>query len=91
MLLFILAFLTLYGGLNGYIYYTVVSALSLVASLYGFIESRRIRVRFLEVQSPKFGYEDTKSFRVVQISDLHLGYGTLLGQVRHFETYVRSR
>jgi len=162
MFLFVLIFLTVYGGLNGYIYYTVVSGLgyhswpiaavlvilvvspillrlsegrvprlistsiawvgynwmgigllfasiallfdfaqiflerlsqanallgvtglTIVASAYGFIEARRVRVRLFTVQSPKLGYDDKKPFRIVQISDLHLGYGTLPGQFRY--------
>lgn len=169
MPLFILLFLILYGGLNGYIYFTVVSGLgrqswilatglillvvspiilrlsegrvpgkvsvviawvgynwmgvgllfacialvfdgaqlftdrltdggallgilvlTVVASLYGFVESRRIRIRCLTVQSPKLEYEGSKPFRLVQISDLHLGYGTLPGQVRRVADQLKK-
>ena len=60
----------------------VVIVLTLIASIYGFIESRRVRIRYFNVRSPKLEYEGSEPFRVVQISDVHLGYGTLPGQVR---------
>ena len=169
MFLFVLLFLTLYGGLNGYIYYTVasglghqswslavclallvlspillrfsegksprifsvaialigynwmgisflfasialvfdglqfflpaltqsnalalVSSLTLLVSVYGYFESRFVRNQYLKVQSPKLEYGNERPFRVVQISDLHLGYGTLAGQVRRVVEKINS-
>ena len=59
-----------------------VIGLTLILSGYGFWESRRIRIRYLSVRSPKLDHADGKPFRLVQISDVHLGYGTLPGQVK---------
>jgi predicted MPP superfamily phosphohydrolase len=60
----------------------LVSSITLIASVYGFLESRCVRIRFLKVQSPKLDGGTDRPFRIVQVSDLHLGYGTLPGQVR---------
>ena len=61
--------------------------LTVMAVAYGFYESRQVEVHFLSVQSPKL---EDESFRVVQISDLHLGYGTVPGHIRKILDQVRS-
>ena len=67
----------------------VVSSLTLLLSIYGFIESRCVRVKFLTVRSPKLSFTEDKPFRMVQISDVHLGYGTLPGQLRGVVEKIR--
>jgi surface polysaccharide O-acyltransferase-like enzyme len=57
MLLFILAFLTLYGGLNAYVYFTIVSGLGyhswLVALVLGILVLSPIILRFAENRAPR--------------------------------------
>ena len=68
----------------------VVAAVTLLLCLYGFLESRLVRIKFLKVRSPKLSFPEDQPFRMVQISDVHLGYGTLPGQLKGVVEKIRS-
>ena len=68
----------------------VVMLLTMSFSVYGFLESRCVRIRFLEVRSPKLSFPSDQPFRMVQISDVHLGYGTLPGQLKGVVEKIRG-
>lgn len=68
----------------------IVVVLTILVSAYGFFESRRIRVRFLKVQSPKLSFSKENPLRLVQISDVHLGFGSLPGQMKGIVNTVKS-
>lgn len=68
----------------------VVTGLTLVASLYAFYEMRHPRTQKILVQSPKVGYDKSEPFRLVQISDLHLGIGSSLGHIKKVLNTIRS-
>ena len=64
-----------------------VVGLTLVASLYGFYDARRVSVRRITVVSPKLrGLK--LPLTLVQISDLHLGDSSLLGRTREIVAAV---
>lgn len=58
-------------------------------SLYGFFEARKVGVCRLQVHSPKL--PEGEAIRIVQISDLHLGHGTSVGQVRRVIELIRAQ
>mgnify|MGYP002629259506 CR=1 FL=1 len=60
----------------------VVAILTSVSSVYAFYEFRNPRVRMLRVTSPKFEYNPEKPFRIVQVSDIHLGFGSSYSHIR---------
>jgi len=66
------------------------TGLTVMASLYGFYESRHVGINKLSVRSPKLENDGAGPFRIVQISDLHLGYGTLPGHIRKILDQVRT-
>lgn len=68
----------------------VVSTITVLLCIYGFLESRCVRIRFLKLRSPKLSFSKDQPFRMVQISDVHLGYGTLPGQLRGVVEKIRS-
>lgn len=68
----------------------VVVVATLFLSIYGFLESRFIRIKFLQVRSPKLSFSEDRPFRMVQISDVHLGYGTLPGQLKGVVEKIQS-
>ena len=68
----------------------IVSTPTVVASIYGFLESRWVRVKYLKVQSPKLPFAEDQPFRMVQISDVHLGGGTLPGQLKGVIEKIRK-
>lgn len=68
----------------------VVSTIIVLLCIYGFLELRCVRIRFLKLRSPKLSFSKDQPFRMVQISDVHLGYGTLPGQLRGVVEKVRS-
>ena len=68
----------------------IVAVTTLVLCIYGFLESRCVRIKYLKVRSPKLSFPEGQPFRMVQISDVHLGYGTLPGQLRGVVEKIRS-
>ena len=68
----------------------IVAAITVLLSIYGFLESRCVRIKYLNVRSPKLPFAEDQPFRMVQISDVHLGYGTLPGQLRGVVEKIRS-
>lgn len=57
--------------------------------IYGIIEARQIRIASLHLKTHKLP-AGTESFRIVQISDLHLGIFTRAGSVREIADKIRS-
>ena len=68
----------------------VVAIITVLLSIYGFLESRCVRIKYLKVSSPKLSFSKDHPFRMVQISDVHLGYGTLPGQLKGVVEKIRS-
>lgn len=61
--------------------FNAVAIATLIASIWGAIETRRFRVNEVSIQSPKLkGIE--RPLRIVQISDLHLGDSSTLSHTR---------
>lgn len=59
--------------------FPLAGGLALLASLYGFLDARRVRVENVKLVSPKLGSQGNV-FRVALITDVHLG--TLVGARR---------
>jgi len=72
-------------------YYSVIVAgfLTLVAAGYGFFAARQINVEWIHISTSKLG-RSSDPFRIVQISDLHLGLLSNETRLRRLIEAIRS-
>ncbi len=55
---------------------TIGGGLAVLATIWGVAAAQNVKEKRLEVLSPKFNDKDKNAFRVIQISDIHLGWGS---------------
>ncbi len=55
---------------------TVGTACAALTTFYGFASARNVQEKRLEILSPKFNDDQKDRFRIIQISDIHLGWGS---------------